>query len=348
MTHKRLTRIISATIIFTLAATTTFYAESVSGQVDVIADSIEKGALDLPSRDDDTSQPVAVVLEEERLHLEEERLRKEGKENALTEGDAAIPHEPVEEKDEKSLSELVQQAVDSAEAASEAAGVEYYGKERTGMLGNKLWYADIGALVPDDSDFDVGFAISSGFNIPISKHFDFNLGLGYSHQEGTYGALEKNYYTYTDYYYTYSWWGWPTLRSRQVTDYEYRWVTYDIEIDTLSFLADLYFSFRPDKRFNPFVHGGGFYLDQDISIASYGASVSSAGLIFGAGAEMKTSDKTTCVLSVSRVEADDAEDTSISGLFAYWYAHNHAMRFSASYSTEYESYTASLGWMYGY
>ncbi len=252
------------------------------------------------------------------------------------------------ESNDTSLGDLVQDAVDSAEEASEAAGVEYYGKDRTGMLGNRLWYADIGGLIPSDSDFEPAIALSSGFNFPVSKHFDISFGIGYSKQKGTYSSYETQYYTDIEYYWSYDWWYGYRLNSRPVRRSYNTWVTYDVEIDTLSLLSQCILSIAPESTFNPFLHAGAFYLDQEVSVSGYGVNVSDGGIIYGGGAEMRTSDKTSLILNASRIEVDDAEDTSIGALFAYWYAHNHAMRFSAAYSTETENYTASLGWMYGH
>lgn len=145
-----------------------------------------------------------------------------------------------------SMSDLVGQAVAGAEEASEQAGVEYYGKEQTGVLGNRLWFADIGIVIPDDSDgteLDNAPIFSTGFNFPVISHLDISFGVSYSHQEGTILLIEYEPYTgydiYSDYYFTYYV---PRTRYRTVL------VERDIEINTFSGNATLTLSLLPFEQ----------------------------------------------------------------------------------------------------
>lgn len=259
------------------------------------------------------------------------------------------------------LKHLVEESVAGAEAAFEAAGVEYYGKERTGVLGNRLWYFDVGYLNANDDSFylelDPGFSFSTGMNFPLAKHVDFNVGMGYSQQEGTlryydympytqygtsYGVSSYyNYYTgiYQPYIYSYT---------TAQTYYRQILIEENFDITSLSALACFYLSLLPDRAINPFLAGGALYMNQNLESDSFSAKVSELGFLAGGGFECKLGRKFSAVPSVVYSKVDEVEETSVSMMLGYWYAFRHAVRLSGSYGTESKDISVRLGIMYSY
>jgi hypothetical protein len=244
------------------------------------------------------------------------------------------------------LGQLVNQAVAEAESASEKAGVKYYGKERTGVLGNRLWFLDAGVGIPGDYedeglDLDPAPSISSGFNFPLVPHIDLGFGVAYSRQSGTALVYQQVPYTVYDLYYSYYYYYYVPR-----TVYQTIVVEEDIEIDTFTANGTLSLCLLPDAVFNPFVIGGAFYIDQQVDIAGSSSSANDNGYLYGGGVELKLGKKASLIPSVVHTEVDEAEETSVGAMLAYWYAFKHAVRFNVAYATEAESTLLSIGWMY--
>lgn len=245
------------------------------------------------------------------------------------------------------LSQLVDEAVAAAEAASEAAGVEYYGKQRTGILGNRFWFLDVGVIFDNSDDdsieMDTGSAFVTGFNFPLAKHIDLSLSIAYSKRSGTVRYYEQASYTVYDLYYD---WYYYYYRPRTV----YRTVLVEEKFDVATFTgsAALTLFIAPGNAVNPFITGGGFYVNQDIDSGGYSDSQSDEGFLFGGGIEFMLGQQISLIPSVIYSKLDEEDETAINVLLAYWYAFRHALRLSGSYGTESEDIAASVGWMYSF
>lgn len=247
---------------------------------------------------------------------------------------------------------LVGEAISQSGAASEKTGVEYYGKERTGILGNRLWFADIGAAISnsddDNPDLDTGLTFSTGFNFPVAKHIDFGLGASYTRQTGTVLVRDVVYYTVYDRYYYRSYYGYyysyyaPRRVSRTIFYEE------DYEATTFSGNATVSLSLNPDKPVNPFIMGGLSYVNKEIDCGRYSDSLSEGGYAFGGGIEFMLGQKVSLIPSVLYSEAGDAKETSVGALLSYWFAFRHAFRIGGAYGTKSENIAATIGWMYGF
>ena len=259
---------------------------------------------------------------------------------------------PAATEKDPSMKDLVANAVAEAEQASEKAGVEYYGKDKTGILGNRLWYFDIGAVLDDTSEenveVDPGFGISSGINFPLFKHLDLGGSLTYQRQTATVtyqtsvADVEYVRQTYRNYYYSYSYY-----RPRVV----YRAVEVEEDLTLTNFAASgtLAFSLLPDKPINPFLMLGITYGNAKLENDSGGSiSANGNGEAFGGGVEFKLDKKTSFIPAVFKTQADDLEETTYSALVSHWYAFRHAFRFGVAYGKEMENYSFSGGWMYSY
>jgi hypothetical protein len=213
------------------------------------------------------------------------------------------------EASDKSIVELVDEAVEDAEEATEKAGLKYYGKPRTGILGNRLWYADFAILFADNSNIDPGIGLSTGFNFPVVPHLDLGVALRYGHQEGTL-------------------------------------FTRNVEVDQYNIGASATASLLPEQKINPFLIAGVFYLSADVSVDGFSNTVDSEGFGIGGGIEFMVGNKASIIPAYVHSEADDIDSDVLSLLFNYWYAFKHAVRIGGGYDPDSEDYSLSIGYMY--
>jgi hypothetical protein len=275
--------------------------------------------------------------------------------------------------EQTSFSTLIEDAVSNTRDEMEKLeGVgSMLGFGRAGILGNRLWYIDAGPLIhPSDGDgvdTDTGIVLSTGWNIPVKKHLDFSLGVGYYSLSGTFEYIERVPYTVYDrqyhtvydrqYRYYYTWYAtylytYQTARtySTLVPRTAYRDVlrVEEFDISSLSAGASFVAHAAPGQAVNPFVSGGAYYARVNADVGGYTASASDMGFSVGAGLECQLSERVTFIPTVFHSEAGDAEETSIGALLAYWYAFPSAFRIYGGYGTESENVSLSLGWMYAF
>ncbi|MFT7516028.1 MAG: opacity protein-like surface antigen, partial [Candidatus Omnitrophota bacterium] len=226
-----------------------------------------------------------------------------------------------------------------------------FGKGNAAVLGNRSWYINAGALVSqadvEGLETDTGFTLSTGWNIPVSQHVDFNVGFGYSQQSGTVEFIEEVPYTVYDrrYYYTY-FYRYTYLVPR--TAYRSVLVEEEFDVSTFAGLGALALHAAPGQPVNPFLVGGVYYVNQEVEVGYISASESDTGFSVGGGVEFIMGDQVSFIPSVVHSKAGDAEETSINALLTYWYAMPSAVRFSGAYGTESENILISLGYMYMY
>jgi opacity protein-like surface antigen len=275
--------------------------------------------------------------------------------------------------EQTSFSTLIEDAVSNTRADMEKLeGVgSMFGFGRAGILGNRLWYIDAGPLIPpsdgDGVDTDTGIVLSTGWNIPVRKHLDFNLGFGYYSLSGTlayidlvpYTVYDRKYHTVYDqqYRYYYTWYAtyrytYQTARTYSTlvprTAYRDVLVVEEFGINSLSAVASFVAHAAPGQAVNPFVSAGAYYVRLGADIGGYTASASDTGFSVGAGVECQLSERVTFIPTVFHSKAGESEETSIGAMFAYWYAFPSAFRISGGYATESENVSLSLGWMYSF